>query len=324
MIRRRAAFTLIELLVVIAIIAVLVGLLLPAVQKVREAAARLKCQNNLKQIGLAVINYQETYRQFPEGWDFNTSWGALARTLPFIEQGNVYNLINFALPITDPSMANVVNLEIQTFRCPSDFPNPSPSLGGATNYMGNAGTIPIFVIARGLNATGTQPNGIIYSQSGNINYSSITDGSSNTALYSERVLGDGNMGLISPLEDVFNGPNAAPGIPATADDAWSMCQSVDITLIPPISFPFSWARLWVHRPTQLSAHFCLPIAVLAAGCLLCGRPWPPRVVIQAASMWRFATVPSTSSATMSISPPGVHSALETGEKSWGIIDRSAL
>jgi prepilin-type N-terminal cleavage/methylation domain-containing protein len=127
--RRRRGFTLIELLVVIAIIAVLVGLLLPAVQKVREAANLVSCKNNLKQIGLALQSYHDSRGSFPVGYydptpwpqlDNGPGWGWGAYILPYLEQENVYRQINFNLDVGDPANATVRTTSLKCFLCPSD------------------------------------------------------------------------------------------------------------------------------------------------------------------------------------------------------------
>src|SRR5438309_9453178 len=125
----RQALTLIELLVVIAVIGTLIGLLLPAVQKTREAANRISCSNNLRQIGLALHNYHDSKGSLPPGYlcnvtpdPVNTSpgWGWAAFILPFLEQENLYRQINFQLPVEHPSHDAVRTHELKTFACPSD------------------------------------------------------------------------------------------------------------------------------------------------------------------------------------------------------------
>src|SRR5436190_16136354 len=200
----RAGFTLIELLVVIAIISVLIALLLPAVQSAREAARRVQCVNNLKQIGLALHNYFESRNALP-GADmvFNgTELSALSQVLPFLEQSSVYNSINFAFSYQDNHNDTAMMTVISGFICPSDLPDPIPSLGGQTNYMANIGSGIVWLAALGPNGGLPKPDGIFYGNSATT-FAAITDGLSNTSFFSERVLADGNNAIVSPIADVF-------------------------------------------------------------------------------------------------------------------------
>ncbi len=145
--RTRRGFTLIELLVVIAIIAVLIALLLPAVQAAREAARRTQCVNNLKQIGLAVNNYETSVGALPMTLAmsgigntvfYDTGWSAQARILPFLEGNTLFNAANIGIFKEDPGNSTVVMLTVAAFICPSEI-NPKPythdyGVSGVTNY----------------------------------------------------------------------------------------------------------------------------------------------------------------------------------------------
>jgi prepilin-type N-terminal cleavage/methylation domain-containing protein/prepilin-type processing-associated H-X9-DG protein len=206
----RRAFTLIELLVVIAIIAVLIALLLPAVQAAREAARRAQCNNNLKQIGLAMHNYEGVWNALPSGrFGFPYLWSSLASLLSYIEQANMNNAINFAFAsetsqLPFPANSTVESAVIQTFLCPSDGQQRvDPVNWGATNIVANCGTGTInsgnFNVVTG----GQLPDGPFYNTSA-IRFAQITDGLSNTAGYSETVLGN----------DITSSPGTSP--PASA------------------------------------------------------------------------------------------------------------
>jgi prepilin-type N-terminal cleavage/methylation domain-containing protein/prepilin-type processing-associated H-X9-DG protein len=146
----RRGFTLIELLVVIAIIAVLIALLLPAVQAAREAARRVQCVNNLKQIGLALQNYHDTIGAFPMGYasrsrfvdgatDTAPGWGWGAMILPQLEQTTAFNAVNFGLAVEAPQNVTVLRMNVNAYLCPSDTTNgPFPVTDAAGKVLATA------------------------------------------------------------------------------------------------------------------------------------------------------------------------------------------
>lgn len=197
--KKRNAFTLVELLVVIAIIGILVGLLLPAVQAAREAARRMSCSNNIRQIGLSMHNYESALQVLPFGWNTHgTLWSAMI--LPYIEQNNLYSTLIFQE--SGPGnwlsgSANTVACEtpISTFRC------PSLPIGDTFNYNGFAARVPMSYRGNGGNEvssddTSTRPipntksfemldlNGVFFACS-RIRFADIHDGLSNTVLIGE-------------------------------------------------------------------------------------------------------------------------------------------
>jgi prepilin-type N-terminal cleavage/methylation domain-containing protein/prepilin-type processing-associated H-X9-DG protein len=225
-------FTLIELLVVIAIIAVLIALLLPAVQAAREAARRASCTNNLKQLGLAVLNYESSNGAIPPTGVVSPSGNPLqaignlgmkTRILQWVEQGNLFNCLNMSFNGEAPQGQNdtilVTNLNV--FQCPSDANQPqyiynTPSQGpkpvGYANYPNNIGTIaannggsfdgPAYIMAASLVST--------RAQGGTVTLASITDGTSNTVILSEWIKADLSTTSTNGLEQIMVSPDAYP------------------------------------------------------------------------------------------------------------------
>ena len=226
--RRRGGFTLIELLVVIAIIAILIGLLLPAVQKVRESAARMTCSNNLKQMGIALHAHHDAVGKLPPARDAN-SFSAHSYLLPYIEQDNVFRLFNFTLSYADAANAVPTAAKVKSFVCPSD-PNQSfPAAWAPTNYRVKQGSALLFGLptTSGSNAGQPGPNGAFFLNSAT-KLTDITDGTSNTAMVSEHPTGSFNAGVVSPHNTFRLGQTTAigPRYPTTPDEAYAMCEAL--------------------------------------------------------------------------------------------------
>lgn len=191
----RKGFTLIELLVVIAIIAILLALLLPAVQKVRGAAARLQCQNNLKQLGIAMHGYANSNKTLPSNglYTFNgttvtqvSPWSAMARLLPYVEQDNIYKDINFS--VSYGSQVGVSSKRIPLFVCPSEVNDrgvgTDPVYGNKhwiIDYAVNQGTWAVLL----KKSTGLVDGDGAFSSTGGYRLAAFSDGTSNTLAMAE-------------------------------------------------------------------------------------------------------------------------------------------
>ncbi len=222
----RTGFTLVELLVVIAIIGVLMGLLLPAVQMAREAARRGQCANNIRQLNLALLNYESAKQRFPFGRD-NLGFSTHSKLLPYMELGNVYDTIDFTVAYSHANNTAARALPIGNLNCPTDPQSLMPPGFAGTNYRFNQGSGILWGRATtdssDPNFGQPDPNGIFFLNS-NLRMAEILDGSSNTASISEHGKGDHSNAISSATDTFWPQTN-----PADADAALADCRAIDTT-----------------------------------------------------------------------------------------------
>jgi prepilin-type N-terminal cleavage/methylation domain-containing protein len=279
----RTAFTLIELLVVIAIIGVLIGLLLPAVQKVRDAAARTQSSNNLKQIGLALHGFHDIHQKFPPGYqsgypgqappaiDAAPGWAWGTFLLPHLEQGNLYNLLRLDLPCWDAANAAAVTTRLPVFVNPA-APNAGPTMRvrdetgavlaefGISHYVANNGQDETWAYdwpdLSGLRGIGP------FFRNSKTRIASVTDGLSNTVFIGEHTtisdktwVGVVPGAIVCPID-----PNRFPF--TECDDA--------ATLVLSHSGPAAGEDDIIHPPSFPTCHVCQMYAPWPGGLVLLG------------------------------------------------------
>ncbi len=242
---RRSAFTLIELLVVIAIIAVLIGLLLPAVQKVREAASRTKCQNNLKQLGIGLHLYDTTYKKLPTGvvtgGDFANvtkgSWSWATLILPYIEQKNLYDQVGAgpSFPTAGVVVGAYTQSKIYLYRCSSDTApdqNDNFLTFGTNNYVCN----------REVLGPGRKTLGGTGGTEDALSVQGIKDGASNTILLGERE-GEDNVGAVYVFTTDLSSFEGRPGQGINPNPKTLAANNQSFTMAEKYRFAYSSAHI---------------------------------------------------------------------------------
>lgn len=281
--KNRRGFTLVELLVVIAIIGVLVSLLLPAVQAAREAARRTQCSNNLKQIGLAIAEYEEAIKRYPfgkgpsyPGSPVYARWSQHALLLPYLDLATLQNQIDFRNPPDTPGMGGVIafmpaytspggvntipsKVIVPAFLCPSDK-GVAPDWAGQNNYAANQGG---WLCDRGDDpaaatdvSPGEKQTGVFYYLS-KVRAGDILDGLSYTAFFSEKIRGDGNPNIKT---DLFVIPPQT-----TLNGTYTTCQNLNKGTATPLTS--KWGYSWVMGEnccTQYN-HVAVPGSCSCAG-----------------------------------------------------------